>query len=476
MISVFIVKIASNLLFSHLAGKYGESYMSYIRQKLLAKYNYTHYHREALSKSHFLYLNSIIPKVGTFNWSVISLILKALTSLTLLVTLFILSFKLILTVIFFTFIWGIFLVPIFKWTRSSSLKYFSTLKKIQEFIIEHFDGYDVIKISGLEPGRLSNFNKKQQTIITLNSRLSISRQLVGSIQEFLIIVLIILFSYYSDRIDIPLPLIITYGYIFTKTLSALNEASVFLNNGIENTEPTREVVLDTISYNYDLVQNSNTYAIKNIHLLNISNLNFQQGDHKLFDNVSLEVSLGEKIQIIGNNGTGKSTFLKAVLMLINTDAKFKLNNEIFSSSQLSNYHSHFSYLPQDDFLFQGSVVDNIFTRSTISINKLNKLLLEINIDLNTYFSNYQNYRVEENGKNLSGGQRKIICLLRVLIEERPILILDEFSNHLSKEISYSVQNYLKKLEDVIILSISHEPLFFINKTLELKEGKLNACT
>ena len=191
-----------------------------------------------------------------------------------------------------------------------------------------------------------------------------------------------------------------------------------------------------------------------MNILNIEHVSKIFGEKKIFDDVSYGIHEGDKIGIIGINGTGKTTLLKIIAGLEETD-----EGQVIKQNGL-----RITYLPQNPEFPKGSTVLSYVIQVTQNKeyearNILNKLgITDHEADIST----------------LSGGQKKRVALAKALVNPSDVLILDEPTNHLDNEMVTWLEEYLIKFKGVIIM-VTHDRYFLdrvTNKILEISHGKL----
>ena len=191
-----------------------------------------------------------------------------------------------------------------------------------------------------------------------------------------------------------------------------------------------------------------------MNILNIEHVSKIFGEKKIFDDVSYGIHEGDKIGIIGINGTGKTTLLKIIAGLEETD-----EGQVIRQNGL-----RVTYLPQNPEFPKESTVLGYVTQVTgereyEARNILNKLgITDHDADIST----------------LSGGQKKRVALAKALVNPTDVLILDEPTNHLDNEMVTWLEEYLIRFKGVIIM-VTHDRYFLdrvTNKILEISHGKL----
>ena len=188
-----------------------------------------------------------------------------------------------------------------------------------------------------------------------------------------------------------------------------------------------------------------------MNILNIEHVSKIFGEKKIFDDVSYGIHEGDKIGIIGINGTGKTTLLKMIAGLEETD-----EGQVICQNGL-----RITYLPQNPEFPEGATILNYVTQDKEyeARNILNKLgITDHDATIN----------------HLSGGQKKRVALAKALVNPADVLILDEPTNHLDNEMVMWLEEYLIAFKGVIIM-VTHDRYFLdrvTNKILEISHGKL----
>ena len=229
-------------------------------------------------------------------------------------------------------------------------------------------------------------------------------------------------------------------------------------------------------------------------ILSAENLSFSYGDRVLFKNINFNVEEGDKIGVIGVNGTGKSTFLKMIANRDDGGGKLTIPSTVVME-----------YLPQDPpFEPQATVLEQIFKgdsplmvllrRYETAVEeavahpddvKLQKNLLDLQQEMDNKYA----WQLESEAKavlnqlgitnlgqkmeELSGGQRKRVALAGVLVRPSDLLILDEPTNHMDNSTVAWLEQQLLKRKGALLM-VTHDRYFFdrvVNRTLEIDNGQ-----
>lgn len=177
---------------------------------------------------------------------------------------------------------------------------------------------------------------------------------------------------------------------------------------------------------------------------------YPDSDKPLFDKFSLEIKNGERIGIVGGSGGGKSTLMK-LLLEFNVADSGQINlygNDVQNYSQ-SQVRGLFSYVPQDCYLFDGTIRENIaLGNENVTEEEMNKAIE--NAYLTEFIASLPEgleTRVGERGSLLSGGQRQRVAIARAFLKNAPILLLDEATSALDSQSEEIVQKAVDRLMD-----------------------------
>lgn len=198
-------------------------------------------------------------------------------------------------------------------------------------------------------------------------------------------------------------------------------------------------------------------------LITIEHLTKSYTERLLFDDTSFSIGDGEKVGLIGINGTGKSTLLKIVAGLEEPD----------DGSVIRRRNLYIRYLPQiPQFTPGDSVLDSIVRDNRNEPHFTSRE--EIEASAKTILTKLGIYDFTAKVETLSGGQRKRVALTSVLLSTADLLILDEPTNHLDSEMADWLEDYLKKFRGALLM-ITHDRYSLdsvTNRIVELDKGKL----
>lgn len=197
-----------------------------------------------------------------------------------------------------------------------------------------------------------------------------------------------------------------------------------------------------------------------MNILTIENLTHSYSERKLFDDTSFSLEEGEKVGIIGINGTGKSTLLNIIAgNIVPDEGKVTIANKVII--EMLSQHPSFD---DNETVIHYVMTDVPKDEDMFAVEAEAKAMLQT-FGLTDY---------DELTCHMSGGQRKKIALVRALLSGADILIIDEPTNHLDNEMSTWLENYLKDYKKSVIM-VTHDRYFLdsvSDRIVELDKGKI----
>jgi subfamily B ATP-binding cassette protein MsbA len=171
-------------------------------------------------------------------------------------------------------------------------------------------------------------------------------------------------------------------------------------------------------------------------------------DTPVLRGISFQVPAGSTVALVGSSGSGKSTII-GLLMAFNRpqQGRIRVDGQDLQAVRLRDYRSQLGVVMQDNFLFDGSVADNIgFARPEASREQIEAVgrIAHVNEFVDRFEAGYDTI-VGERGVKLSGGQRQRVAIARAILADPRILILDEATSSLDSESEAMIRDGLRRL-------------------------------
>jgi len=199
---------------------------------------------------------------------------------------------------------------------------------------------------------------------------------------------------------------------------------------------------------------------------------------RVLSGINLKVEPGKVLGIVGPPGSGKTTLLSLIPRLYDVSSGYVfLDGKDIRSLRIDNLRSHIAFMPQEPFLFAGTVRDNItFGNPLITDDELEKVTKKAAVyDTIRSFPNGFETIAGEKGVVLSGGQKQRIALARCLLPEAAVLILDDPISQVDLETGTAIINTLKSIighKTIIIVSHRISAVSFADQIIALDQGRI----
>lgn len=209
------------------------------------------------------------------------------------------------------------------------------------------------------------------------------------------------------------------------------------------------------------------------HAVEVKNVTFSYNkEQNVLDNLSLDINVNECVAITGSSGCGKTTLSKLMLGLYQVDdGDIRLLGKSIKNQSLSETRANIAYVPQDAYLFNGTVMENIrYGNAQAGDEEVYEAAKLANAhEFIEKLENGYNEMVNDGGVNFSGGQRQRLAIARAVVSEAPIIILDEATSALDPDSGRKVNQALRNIKGrKTIIMIAHRP-----STIEMADRVIN---
>jgi len=168
----------------------------------------------------------------------------------------------------------------------------------------------------------------------------------------------------------------------------------------------------------------------------------------LFQGLTMHISAGEKVGLVGHSGAGKTTFTQLLMRFSDIDSgSILIDGQNIAAITQDDLHDQIAYVPQEPMLFHRSLAENIgYGKSNATSDEIKGAAIMANAEeFITQLSDGYDTLVGERGIKLSGGQRQRVAIARAMLKNAPILVLDEATSALDSESEVLIQKALWKL-------------------------------
>ena len=205
-------------------------------------------------------------------------------------------------------------------------------------------------------------------------------------------------------------------------------------------------------------------------------LTYYPGGPQSLKDITLNINGGAKVGIAGRTGAGKSSFVAALTRMPEADGDILIDNVCIRDINLQESRRAITILGQNPALFIGTVRQNLDLMEQFEDAELWRALEKVQLkSLVENLEGQLDHKLLEYGANLSVGERQLICLARVLLQQKNIVILDEPTAHVDPDTEQTIWNIVREeLKSSTVITIAHRlnTIRDSDKVLVLKNGEV----
>lgn len=409
----------------------------------------THLHGDILSR-----VTNDVDTIGqSLNESVGSLVTSVIMLIGVLIMMFVTDWVLAFTVIGAT-LFGFVLAMIF---MASSQKYFNKNQKdlgeMNAHIEETYSGHNVVQLFNAKEQTAKEFNKINKSLLSsgLKSQFISGAMMpvmgfIGNFGYAAVCIVgallagsrgmgyfgtIIAFMIYVRLFSNPLSQIAQAITLLQSASAASGRVFEFLEEKELEDESAKTLVLDNVAGNVEFDHVSFGYS----------------KDKKIIKDFSAKINAGEKVAIVGPTGAGKTTLVNLLMRFYEVDSgDIKIEGVSTKDITRENVHKLFGMVLQDTWLFQGTIKENLrYNNENVADEQIVEVCKQVGVDhfIQTLSNGYDT--VIDDAVNLSAGQKQLLTIARTMIENRPMMILDEATSSVDTRTEVLLQQAMDKV-------------------------------
>lgn len=414
-----------------------------------------------------LYVSNSISDLVTFitELILIFLIFSALMIIDWQITLFSLAMLLFL---------GLFTIPITKSLTQIGIKRAEKQLNIYNIVNESLNVFKGIKILSVKEFfqnkiifQLKDFAKNQINYTILGE---VPKYFIEITAVIFIMTLILILNSDGSSSSSWVPIISTLALSFYRLLPSINRLISSYNQLKYNKRASNLIIEELRGETENLASEKISFKRK----VEFKNISVSFDSSKILKKVNLSIKKGEKIALIGPSGSGKTTFLDIFMGLIRPDdGIIEIDGQYLNKKKIKDWRSKIGYLPQENYLINGTVAENISFGREINTTKISESIKSSNLSSDPYFNISQNKKIGELGNTLSGGQKQRLMIARLAYGNPEILILDEPTSALDLENEEKIMSEVfKSFKEKTIIVVSHrdEAIKGCDRTIKIENG------
>jgi len=483
LVVLFIFRGLVNLVHSHVIFNFSESLYAQITQKLFETYLKMPY--KAFVKKNSSYLTKAIVSEASQIPYVINSVLLMMSEALVIIFLYILmmatnwKITIVVTVIL------LFKMLFLSKTISKKIKSVGVIREksgsqFYEVINKFFGNFKQLKLHDQQ--RIEGVKDEFSTAIksyananAVSSFLSSVPRLFIETFAFSMMVILLTSLVYLAQEDVAfiIPTISLFAIILYRFLPSINR---IINgyNSVMYYHKSIDVVESEFATEQEILGDQIIEFKEKIELIDV---NFSYEKNEVLRGVNLIIYKGEKVAIIGESGSGKSTLVDLIIGLHRADqGKIQIDNNFVDNTNLLSWRSQVGYIPQQVYLFDGTIAENVCFGRNEDKHLLETVLKQANIFDFLQTKQGLNTLVGEGGVQLSGGQKQRIAIARALYGQPEILVLDEATSALDSKTEGKVMQEIYQItqnKTLIIIAHRLSTIKYCDRIYRMKSGKLN---
>ncbi len=346
--------------------------------------------------------------------------------------------------------------------------------EVNSYLIESILGIDTIKNFNIEKERKLRFKSKYNNLLKLNVKYNKFILSIELFQNFIMTISNVFILFVGIKL-------VNKGLLLFSNLIIINSLLIYFFISLKNIIYFDRILIDSKnSYNRleDLLDeeedNNNKSNFNFNNNIEFKNVAYSYDSYNIFENLSFNIDKGDFVFVKGDSGVGKSTLFKILTKQINDyKGKVIIDNINIKNLSLNDIRNNICFVSQNEIIFTDTILNNITLFKEVAKKELEKVIRITGIDKFLKEKNISlNFLLEENGHNISGGERQRILLARALLQNKKILILDETTNGIDTLSEENIVRKVKEKYDVTLILISHryDNLKLFNKVFEIKGG------
>lgn len=350
-------------------------------------------------------------------------------------------------------------------------------RKQSRTVVEAFRGYAELEIAEAFEPSLESFDEGLRTITRSRLRMETVQQLPACLSEVSIVLgLALLLLIGEGNVGIM-------GGVFAVAAYRMIPAVRGILNGwstLQNASYSVDVVLDGVNGAVEGEDGEDagqdfTFDEK----IELKDLTFAFPDGEvILDRFNLCIQRGERIGIKGPSGSGKSTLFNLMLGFFPpTEGSIEIDGRMLTPGERRQWHRIVGYVPQEIFIIQGSLAENIALGRPVVKEKIDKVLEQVQLlEWASALPEGTDTPLGEYGSRLSGGQKQRIGIARALYKDAEVLFFDEatsaLDNHTEQEINQALQDFSNRHKELTMIIIAHREssLTFCDRIVEVKKN------
>ena len=330
--------------------------------------------------------------------------------------------------------------------------------KYTNYISEVLNAFRIIRVNNLFSKILGNFGEKNNQLQAKSYHIERTSTFIYALQNFTINLTVLgvlgISVYYAIQGELTFGGVILIISNFASLIGPFERASELYPKIVSS-----KTLFKTLDQSLKNTEESNEFLELNefgceIELVDVS---FSYEDNRVLEGVNLKLEKGKKYLIVGPSGGGKSTLLKLLRKYFTPKSgKILVDGKDLSAIKKESFFKTISNVEQNVFIFDDTLRNNLTLYRDLSDESLKAAIREAGLE--SFIRNLPRGLetvIEDNGRNISGGERSRIAIARALLNKSEILILDEAFQSLDYDTAKDIEETILNIKELTVLNVSH---------------------
>lgn len=455
LICIYAISIVLNytqhFIMNHVSCNVGKRMRSNISQKINKiplRYFDTHNYGDTLSRV----TNDVDSVTQSLNMSIGSLVTAAATLIGCVIMMFVTQWLMAITAIVSSLIGFVLIGVVMKFSQKHFNARQASLAKVSGHIEEYYAGQNIVRAYNHEEKGLAQFKQQNEQLRKHTFKAEFLSSLMMPIMTFIgnfgFVAICIVGAVLAFNKTIDFSVVVAfmiYVRLFTAPLSQIAQGFSGLQSAAAASERVEEFLNEQ-----ELEDESNKIAkLENVKgNVEFKNVHFGYNPEKtIINDFSLNVKAGQKVAIVGPTGAGKTTIVNLLMRFYEVGSgAITVDGVPLNETTRANVHKTFGMVLQDTWLFEGTIRENLtYGKNDVDDDRLVQVLKECGLGhfLNTLPNGLDT--VLDDNVSISAGQKQLMTIARVMIENAPMIILDEATSSVDTRTELQIQQAMDKL-------------------------------
>lgn len=410
---------------------------------------------------------------------------EPLTILMFLGTMLLFSVKFTLFVLIMILVIAVVVGGIGKTLKRTSKKGQEKLGELVSIIEESLGGLRIIKAFNAEAYQETKFYRENRSVFRLMTRIQRRKDLSSPLSEFLAIIILSVVLWFGGGLvlkeGMEAATFIAFMAIFSQLIPpAKNFSKAFYN--IQKGLASSDRVQELLDADLKVYEKANARSINSfdeaIQYENVSFAYYNYDDKKVVENINITIKKGRMVAIVGQSGAGKSTLVDLLPRFYDVvDGSIKVDGTDIRDFKIKDLRSQMGVVSQEAILFNDTVYNNIaFGSENITREAVENAAKVANAhDFIMNLEHGYDTIIGDRGNQLSGGERQRLTIARAVLNDPPILILDEATSSLDTKSEKLVQEAINKLmknRTSIVIAHRLSTIQYADEIIVMQEGRI----